>query len=157
MRPNESGITRASMSHTIGSLNDLRIFVARSSTDSITCDTIRKRSKACSIPFFEPDVELFMRGYIARSTACRKIGTRLGTGVLKYPSSGCLQRFPLLQSASWCPSAPLGTRHYQRYCRQSARRGSTIHLHLTRIDAFPLAAPWFAQTLLRASASCANH
>src|SRR4029077_11259984 len=65
MRPNESGITRASMSHTIGSLNDLRIFVARSSTDSITCDTIRKRSKACSTPFFELDVELFMRGYIA--------------------------------------------------------------------------------------------
>src|SRR5208283_4217364 len=64
MRPNESGITRASMSHTIGSLNDLRIFVARSSTDLITCDTIRKRSKACSIPFFELDVELFMRGYI---------------------------------------------------------------------------------------------
>jgi hypothetical protein len=64
MRPNESGITRASISHTIGSLNDLRIFVARSSTDSITCDTIRKRSKACSIPFFEVDVELFMRGYI---------------------------------------------------------------------------------------------
>src|SRR6516165_3799640 len=69
MGPNESGITRASMSHTIGSLNDLRIFVARSSTDSITCDTIRKRSKACSIPFFEPDVELFMRGYIARRSS----------------------------------------------------------------------------------------
>ena len=29
------------------------------------CDTIRKRSKACSIPFFELDVDLFMRGYIA--------------------------------------------------------------------------------------------
>jgi hypothetical protein len=57
MRPNESGITRASMSHTIGSLNEL--------TDSIMCDTIRKRSKACSISFFELDVELFMRGYIA--------------------------------------------------------------------------------------------
>src|SRR5260370_19055183 len=66
MRPNESGITRASMSHTIGTLNALMIFGARSSTDSITCDTIRKRSKAYSIPFFELDVELFMRGYIAR-------------------------------------------------------------------------------------------
>jgi hypothetical protein len=67
-----SGITRASRSHTIGSLNDLRIFVARSSTDSITCDTIRKRSKACSIPFFELDVELCMRGYIASTFRLRR-------------------------------------------------------------------------------------
>jgi hypothetical protein len=36
----------------------------RSSTISITCDIIPRRSKACSIPFFDPDVELFMRGYI---------------------------------------------------------------------------------------------
>ena len=69
------------------SLNDLRIFVARSSTDSITCDTIRKRSKACSIPFFEPDVELFMRGYIAlfasprgMASEARRTEFSLGTG-----------------------------------------------------------------------------
>ena len=30
------------------------------------CDSIRKRSKACFIPFFDIDVELFMRTYIAR-------------------------------------------------------------------------------------------
>ncbi len=29
------------------------------------CDSIRKRSKACFIPFFDIDVELFMRTYIA--------------------------------------------------------------------------------------------
>jgi len=28
------------------------------------CDSIRKRSKACFIPFFKIDVELFMRTYI---------------------------------------------------------------------------------------------
>src|SRR5437879_1547615 len=65
MRPNESGTTRVSMSRTIASLNDLRIFVTRSSADSITFDTIRKRSKPCFIPFFKMDVELFMRTYIA--------------------------------------------------------------------------------------------
>src|SRR5947199_3950068 len=65
MRPNESGTTRVSMSRTIASLNDLRIFVTRSSADSITFDTIRKRSKPCFIPFFKLDVELFMRTYIA--------------------------------------------------------------------------------------------
>src|SRR5439155_26545197 len=64
MRPNESGTTRVSMSRTIASLNDLRIFVTRSSADSITFDTIRKRSKPCFIPFFKMDVELFMRTYI---------------------------------------------------------------------------------------------
>ena len=52
------------MSRTIASLNDLRIFVTRSSADSITFDTIRKRSKPCFIPFFKMDVELFMRTYI---------------------------------------------------------------------------------------------
>src|SRR5437879_5527642 len=67
MRPNESGTTRVSMSRTIASLNDLRIFVTRSSADSITFDTIRKRSKPCFIPFFKMDVELFMRTYIAPS------------------------------------------------------------------------------------------
>src|SRR6266566_803523 len=64
MRPNESGTTRVSMSRTIASLNDLRIFVTRSSADSITFDTIRKRSKPCFIPFFKMNVELFMRTYI---------------------------------------------------------------------------------------------
>src|SRR5947199_9853170 len=68
MRPNESGTTRVSMSRTIASLNDLRIFVTRSSADSITFDTIRKRSKPCFIPFFKMDVELFMRTYIARGS-----------------------------------------------------------------------------------------
>src|SRR5436853_1353566 len=70
MRPNESGTTRVSMSRTIASLNDLRIFVTRSSADSITFDTIRKRSKPCFIPFFKMDVELFMRTYIELRKAC---------------------------------------------------------------------------------------
>src|SRR6266566_4568407 len=71
MRPNESGTTRVSMSRTIASLNDLRIFVTRSSADSITFDTIRKSSKPCFIPFFKMDVELFMRTYIVKRT-CRQ-------------------------------------------------------------------------------------
>src|SRR6266480_2879664 len=73
MRPNESGTTRVSMSRTIASLNDLRIFVTRSSADSITFDTIRKRSRPCFIPFFKMDVELFMRTYIAEPTPQRHI------------------------------------------------------------------------------------
>src|SRR5213080_4011270 len=72
MRPNESGTTRVSMSRTIASLNDLRIFVTRSSADSITFDTIRKRSKPCFIPFFKMDVELFMRTYIVRFNSGRQ-------------------------------------------------------------------------------------
>src|SRR6266480_3668919 len=73
MRPNESGTTRVSMSRTIASLNDLRIFVTRSSADSITFDTIRKRSKPCFIPFFKMDVELFMRTYIAQLRNSRRV------------------------------------------------------------------------------------
>src|SRR5436309_9067225 len=65
MRPNASGTTHASTSLTIGSLNDLKIFVMRSSAGSITCGAIRKRSKACFVPFFNYNVELFMRVYIA--------------------------------------------------------------------------------------------
>ena len=52
------------MSHTIGSLNDLRIFATRCFAGLTLCDSIRKRSKACFIPFFDIDVELFMRTYI---------------------------------------------------------------------------------------------
>src|SRR6478672_5047397 len=95
MRPNESGITRAGMSHTIGSLNDLRIFVARSSTDSIMCDTIRKRSKACSIPFFELDVELFMRGYIGHRRKLR-ISDRGRREEVEVPQAQMFSR------SSWC-------------------------------------------------------
>jgi hypothetical protein len=46
-------------------LNTHRIFAPRSSTNSITSDIIPKRSKACFNPFFDFDVELFMRTYIA--------------------------------------------------------------------------------------------
>ena len=42
------------------------------------CDTIRKRSKACSIPFFDIDVELFMRTYIVDA---------IGNGVSSSPSN----------------------------------------------------------------------
>jgi transposase len=46
-------------------LNDLRIFATRCFAGLTLCDSIRKRSKACFIPFFDIDVELFMRTYIA--------------------------------------------------------------------------------------------
>src|SRR5207249_4949553 len=49
------------------SLNDRKIFVTRSSAGSITCGTIHKRSKACFVPFFNYNVELFMRVYIGHS------------------------------------------------------------------------------------------
>src|SRR6266513_1679941 len=65
MRPNASGTTRANTSLTIGSLNDRKIFVTRSSAGSITCGTIRKRSKAYFVLFFNSHVELLMRVYIA--------------------------------------------------------------------------------------------
>src|SRR5229473_8018779 len=65
MRPNASGTTRANTSLTIGSLNDRKIFVTRSSAGSITCGTIRKRSKAYFVLFFNSPVELLMRVYIA--------------------------------------------------------------------------------------------
>src|ERR1700751_3933925 len=65
MRPNASGITSANTSHTIGSSNVRRIFATRSSVDSITCDIIRRRSKIYSLPFFDFNVELLMRAYIA--------------------------------------------------------------------------------------------
>ena len=52
------------MSHTIGFLNELRIFATRCFAGLTLCDSIRKRSKACFIPFFDIDVELFMRTYI---------------------------------------------------------------------------------------------
>src|SRR5437870_6188566 len=81
MRPNESGTTRVSMSRTIASLNDLRIFVTRSSADSITFDTIRKRSKPCFIPFFKMDVELFMRTYIeSADQGLKQIAVACGFG-----------------------------------------------------------------------------
>jgi hypothetical protein len=44
-------------------LNDLRIFATRCFAGLTLCDSIRKRSKACFIPFFDIDVELFMRTY----------------------------------------------------------------------------------------------
>src|SRR5438046_442337 len=65
MPQRESGTTRASMSHTIAFLNAPRIFATRCFAGLTMCDSIRKRSKACFIPFFEIDVELFMRTYIA--------------------------------------------------------------------------------------------
>src|SRR5437879_2235970 len=65
MRPNASGTTRANTSLTIGSLNDRKIFVTRSSAGSITCGTIHKRSKAYFVLFFNSHVELLMRAYIA--------------------------------------------------------------------------------------------
>src|SRR5437016_3122097 len=64
MRPNASGTTRANTSLTIGSLNDRKIFVTRSSAGSITCGTIHKRSKAYFVLFFNSHVELLMRAYI---------------------------------------------------------------------------------------------
>src|SRR3974390_2345764 len=66
MQRRESGTTRASMSHTIGFLNELRIFATRCFAGLTLCDSIRKRSKACFIPFFDIDVESFMRTYIAQ-------------------------------------------------------------------------------------------
>src|SRR6266550_8883318 len=69
MRPNASGTTRANTSLTIGSLNDRKIFVTRSSAGSITCGTIRKRSKAYFVLFFNSHVELLIRVYII-SSAC---------------------------------------------------------------------------------------
>src|SRR6204780_563034 len=68
MRQNASGITLASTSHTIVSLNNRRIFATRSSETSITSDIIPRRLKICSVLFFDPYVELFMRGYIEQST-----------------------------------------------------------------------------------------
>src|SRR5881394_2590891 len=64
MPQRESGTTRASMSHTIAFLNAPRIFATLCFAGLTMCDSIRKRSKACSIPFFKIDVELFMRTYI---------------------------------------------------------------------------------------------
>src|SRR5437660_11140290 len=82
MRPNESGTTRVSMSRTIASLNDLRIFVTRSSADSITFDTIRKSSKPCFIPFFKMDVELLMRTYIETADqGIKQLAVACGFGI----------------------------------------------------------------------------
>ena len=67
MRQNAYGITLASTSHTIDYLDNRRIFATRSSENSITSDIILRRLKTCSIPFFNPYVELFMRGYIVRA------------------------------------------------------------------------------------------
>jgi hypothetical protein len=68
MRLNASGTTRANTSLTIGSLNDRKIFVTRSSAGAITCGTIRKRSKAYFVLFFNSHVELLMRVYIEALT-----------------------------------------------------------------------------------------
>src|ERR1700728_3089854 len=65
MRQNASGITLASTSHTIVSLNNRRIFATRSSETSITSDIIPRRLKICSALFFDHHVELIMRAYIA--------------------------------------------------------------------------------------------
>src|ERR1700733_3214470 len=64
MRQNASGITLASTSHTIVSLNNRRIFATRSSETSITSDIIPRRLKICSALFFDHHVELIMRAYI---------------------------------------------------------------------------------------------
>jgi hypothetical protein len=41
------------------------------SVNSTTCDIIPRRSRTFSIPFFDPNVEFFMRGYIDRvKSAC---------------------------------------------------------------------------------------
>src|SRR5439155_17283462 len=80
MRPNASGTTRANTSLTIGSLNDRKIFVTRSSAGSITCGTIHKRSKAYFVLFFNSHVELLMRAYIALA-----IGRILGSALYLVP------------------------------------------------------------------------
>src|ERR1700676_1678011 len=69
MRQNAYGITLASTSHTIVSLNNRRIFATRSSQNSITSGIIPRRLKTCSVLFFDFYVELFMRGYIANGAA----------------------------------------------------------------------------------------
>src|SRR5437879_5784080 len=97
MRPNGSGITRASTSHTIGSLQDRRIFVTRSSGDLTTCDTIRRRSKTCSIPFFDSDVELFMRTYIAWVRQFRRL---MLADVIEGMMGGSLRRVNGEEAAS---------------------------------------------------------
>jgi predicted RNA-binding Zn-ribbon protein involved in translation (DUF1610 family) len=48
-------------------LNNRKIFVTRSSADSITYGTIRRRSRTRFIFFFDPDIKLFMRTYIELS------------------------------------------------------------------------------------------
>src|SRR5437016_5502433 len=95
MRPNASGTTHASTSLTIGSLNDLKIFVMRSSAGSITCGAIRKRSKACFVPFFNYNVELFMRVYIVVR----------GRSIEHDPHSGDLKRRVELSSDT-CGAEP---------------------------------------------------
>src|SRR5437016_937723 len=98
MRPNASGTTHASTSLTIGSLNDLKIFVMRSSAGSITCGAIRKRSKACFVPFFNYNVELFMRVYIG--TTCS--GSQLTEGL--GPSRAQASALDYSELRNPCPS-----------------------------------------------------
>ena len=65
MRLNVSGITRASTSHTISSLNGRMTFVTRSSA---VFDYVRHHPQEIEDlihPFFIRDVDLFMRTYIA--------------------------------------------------------------------------------------------
>src|SRR4029077_15093582 len=105
MQRRESGTTRASMSHTIGFLNDLRIFATRCFVGLTLCDSIRKRSKACFIPFFDIDVELFMRTYIGalvgqretESCGASPLGLRSGVA-----GAGNEKRCPLLSVRRQC-------------------------------------------------------
>src|SRR5712692_1946228 len=114
MQPSVSGIIPASLSHTIGSLSDRRIFVMRSSADLITYDTIRRRSKTCSIPFSDFDVELLMRGYIGPDFKYQ-MGMIVAVGDLvmvhgRYMGWGLRPWSPSISSVLWTESLPsIGT------------------------------------------------
>src|SRR5207244_6649141 len=118
MRPNASGTTRANTSLTIGSLNDRKIFVTRSSAGSITCGTIHKRSKAYFVLFFNSHVELLMRAYIVNgfpsTSDCYLLGL-VNLRMLRFRTNcGKTGSDPLRED---CPSPP---------CRSSLRHRSTL-------------------------------
>src|ERR1700733_6335550 len=94
MRQNASGITLASTSHTIVSLNNRRIFATRSSETSITSDIIPRRLKIRSVLFFDQHVELIMRGYIEERFG--SAGERVG---VEAPGSPALS----LTRLRWAP------------------------------------------------------